>query len=222
MLYRLEKLGYLLAMLRDQTMSLSHPSQWPDPYESEFLRAKRIRRNSLVVKDGRVYSNLPRLPGSVTRLWISENYVGRSVFASCFTEVAESERQWNAVRADGRVRWAAEPSELLTAFRENVKPGPVSLLKVRYDSTVIVDKVHREYAERYAGKALKGRQGWQMWCDAVLYPLSIKRNPFRDEHEPDWWLLKRRSKKKDVLRNGRELASASRCGPSSGKWPLTL
>ena len=104
LIYRFERLDFLIAMLRSGCVSFSHPSKWEDPYEFTFLTAGRVVVRGALVQDsdGKYRGNLPRRPDSVVANMTMTNAFGRFVFAQCFTEVPESERLWLWAKSDGR------------------------------------------------------------------------------------------------------------------------
>ena len=181
-LYRFEKLEFLEKMLTESRIFASHPSQWPDPYESTFLVAKNIVRMT-VDSNGRVYSDPSKAPSPVgTRLYKMGTDLGAAVFGICFTTVAETERMWQSAWAQQRVCWEADSDELSTAIRTALHPSPVSLVDVTYKTTAEVDEIHRTYAEKYASTVLKAR-AQPTWFDDVTRALSTKREAFSDERE---------------------------------------
>lgn len=182
-LYRYEPLARLPKMFSTGQVAFAHPTQWPDPYESAFLQASKIRMHGAVLgPDGWFDTALPRTRGSATSHWISSpSYHGRKVFGQCFSGCKETERMWLAAAKDQRVRWSIDADVYLSALRAAAGSRLVQLATVRYHAEEVVQAVHKKFVEKYAGIMLAS--GFPLWCKDVIEPLTTKRLQFIDESE---------------------------------------
>jgi hypothetical protein len=169
-------------MLANARITASHPSQWQDPYERAFLDARKyveMTRDS----NGRLYSDPSKAPSPIGKKTIRlGGSLSLGVFGICFTSVAETERMWIAARTEGRVRWEIDSDALTAAITTAMHPSPVYLRGVDYKKQEEVDAAHRAYAERYAG-VIGSSPASPEWREAVMVPLSVKREEFGDERE---------------------------------------
>jgi hypothetical protein len=188
-LYRFEPLERMEDMFRASNVSLAHPSQWPDRYESEFLMHGRRSLHAFAeAADARFYPRRhPLVPGANTAHLTMTNPFGRLVFAQCFTTCEETERMWLAARPDPQrgskwaVRWSIDSERYLAALHRSAESHESSLVKVRYRPDEIVAGLRREFVERY-GRPMS-LSGFGSWARAARGALSIKRNRFKDERE---------------------------------------
>ena len=105
-------------MLKAGYVSLTHPSQWQDPYESVFLGSGGLIQHRMVLGiDRKYHSGLPRTADSVTANIGMINAFGHLVSAQCFGEQPESERTWNAYHSEGRLRWCVDSDHYIEAIR---------------------------------------------------------------------------------------------------------
>lgn len=231
-LYRYERLHQFVDMLKTNTIWLSTPAKWQDPYEKACLFAKISVLHGLVeIEDGCFFSSgVPRFPHSRTRHWSRENCLGHRIFSMCFTTTIDSERMWMAARAENRICWSVKVDVLLNQVFQSSDFENISLETVEYRTTEEVNAVHSAYAKEYAGgfPFPSKKDWWENWRNAVLLPIRTKRCEFADEKEKRLVVLDRTH---DVIkgRDGvkiivplRDLIQEVRVDPSSALSELHL